>query len=120
MHCARRLLTSGIRLLCRQEQRFLSASNNVVKSCLPDVEIPTISLPDYVWQQVDQWPDKVAIVSMSVISRSILLTVYILAFHSPRGRESTGGLSQKYVLYLRTQTTVWEDRIIFERENYVC
>lgn len=115
MHCARRFLTPGIGLLCRQEQRLLSASNNVIKSCLPDVEIPTISLPDYVWQQVDQWPDKVAIVSMSVISRSILLSVCII---SPFTHQEVAS-RQTDVLYLRTQTAVWEDKIIFEIENDV-
>ncbi|GFG36225.1 hypothetical protein Cfor_11306, partial [Coptotermes formosanus] len=61
MHCGWRLLTSGIRLLCRRQQRLLSVSNHVVKSSLPDVEIPDIPVPDYVWQHIDQWPDKVAV-----------------------------------------------------------
>ena len=69
MHCGRRLLPSGIRLLCGGQQRLLSASSHVIKSSLPDVEIPSTAVPDYVWQRVDQWPDKVATVSMHRASR---------------------------------------------------
>jgi hypothetical protein len=64
MHCGRRPLTRGI-----QQQQFLSASSHVIKSSLPDVEIPSTAVPDYVWQRVDQWPDKVAIVSMHRASK---------------------------------------------------
>ena len=70
MHCGRHLLTSGIRLLCGREERFLCAARHVVKSSLPDVEIPSTVVSDYVWQRVDQWPDKVAIVSMDRASSS--------------------------------------------------
>lgn len=61
MYSGRCLLTSGFRLLCRRQQRLLSVSNYIVKSSLPDVEIPDISISDYVWQRLDQWPDKVAV-----------------------------------------------------------
>jgi len=64
MQCGRRLQPSGIRLLYGPQQQLLSASSHIVKSSLPDLEISSTSVPDYVWQRVDQWPDKVAIVSM--------------------------------------------------------
>jgi hypothetical protein len=74
MYCGRRLLPSGIRLFCGRQQRLLSASSYVVKSSLPDVELPNIALPDYVWQRVDQWPDKVAIVSIHKVSKHSRVT----------------------------------------------
>jgi len=73
MHCGRRLLPSGIRLLCGRQQQLLGASSHVVKSSLPDVEIPSTAVPDYVWQRVDQWPDKVAIVSMQRVKAVIIV-----------------------------------------------
>jgi len=69
MQCGRRLLPSGIRLLWWRQQRLLSASSHVIKSSLPDVEIPSTAVPDYVWQRVDQWPDKVAIVSIHTATK---------------------------------------------------
>jgi len=64
MQCGRGLQPSRDRLLCGQQQRLLSASSHIVKSSLPAVEIPRTAVPYYVWQRVDQWPEKVAIVSI--------------------------------------------------------
>jgi len=74
MHCGRRLIPSGILLLCGRKQRLLSASSHIVKSSKPDVEIPSTAVQDYVWQRVDQWPDKVAIVRMHRASKDLRLT----------------------------------------------
>jgi len=74
MHCGRRLVPSGIRLLCGRDQRLLRASSNIIKSSLPDVEIPSTAVPDYVWQRVDQWPEKVAIVSIHTAYKELRLT----------------------------------------------
>jgi hypothetical protein len=52
----------------------LSASSYVIKSSLPDVELPNIAVPDYVWQHVEQWPDKVAIVSMNRTFKDLHIT----------------------------------------------
>lgn len=60
MHSRAGFLRSGLRLVCRQQQRLASVSRHIVKSPLPDVELPTLSVPEYVWQHVDQWPNKVA------------------------------------------------------------
>ena len=35
---------------------------NVIRSPYSDVEVPEVNLADYVWQNVHQWPDKVALV----------------------------------------------------------
>jgi len=74
MHCGRRLLPSGIRLLYGRQQRLLSASSHIVKSSLPAVEIPSNAVPDYVWQQVDKWPDKMALVSIHRASKDLRVT----------------------------------------------
>jgi hypothetical protein len=71
MHCGRLPLTRGI-----QQQRFLSASSHVIKSSLPDVEFQSTAVPDFVWQRVDQWPDKVAIVSMHRASKVAIVSMH--------------------------------------------
>lgn len=67
MHSRARFLRCGLRLMCRQQQRCVSVSKYIVKSPLPDVELPTLCIPEYVWQRVDQWPQKVAFVSSAII-----------------------------------------------------
>jgi len=92
MHCARRLLPSGIRLLYGQQQRLLSYASHVIKSALPDVEIPSTAVPDYVWQRVDQWPDKVAIVSTYMEPKYKRVTSgsrRVHSAHTARGHKST-------------------------------
>lgn len=37
--------------------------DNVVKSPYFDVEIPDISLPEYIWRNIAKWADKTAVVS---------------------------------------------------------
>ncbi|XP_069685509.1 uncharacterized protein [Periplaneta americana] len=65
MHCPRSLLRWGLQVLRRQENRRLlslsPAVTQIVKSAYPDVPVPTVSLPEYVWSRIDEWPDKVAI-----------------------------------------------------------
>jgi hypothetical protein len=74
MQCGRGLQPSGVRLLCGRQQSPISASSHIVKSSLTDVEIPSTAVPDYVWQRVDQWSDKVAIVSIHRASKHLRLT----------------------------------------------
>ena len=74
MHCARRLVQSGIRLLCGRQQQLLSAASHIINSSLPDVVIPSTAVPDYVWKRVDQWPDTVAIVSIHRASKDMRVT----------------------------------------------
>jgi hypothetical protein len=74
MHCVRRFMHSGIRLLCRRDPQLLRASINIIKSSIPDVQIPSTPVPDYVWQRVDQWPEKVAIVSIHRAYKELRLT----------------------------------------------
>jgi hypothetical protein len=73
MHCVRRIQPSAIRLLCGQQQRPLSASSHIVKSSLPEVEIPSTAVQDYVWQRFDHWADKVALVNMHRASKHLHL-----------------------------------------------
>ncbi|KAJ4444148.1 hypothetical protein ANN_05937 [Periplaneta americana] len=65
MHCPRSLLRWGLQVLRRKENRRLlslsPAVTQIVKSAYPDVPVPTVSLPEYVWSRIDEWPDKVAI-----------------------------------------------------------
>ncbi|PSN49019.1 hypothetical protein C0J52_06318 [Blattella germanica] len=44
-------------------RRMFSMSTRLaaVKSPFPDVALPTMSIPDYIWENVHQWPDKVAV-----------------------------------------------------------
>jgi hypothetical protein len=67
MHSRAGFLSSGLRLVCRQQRRLTSVSKHIVKSPLQDVELPTLPVPEYVWQHVDQWPNKVAFVSSTII-----------------------------------------------------
>lgn len=36
---------------------------NVIKSKIPDINIPRISLNEFVWRNLDKWHDKTALVS---------------------------------------------------------
>lgn len=40
---------------------------NVVKSKLPDVQIPSILLNEYIWKDVDKWKDKTALVRILIV-----------------------------------------------------
>ncbi|XP_069685502.1 uncharacterized protein [Periplaneta americana] len=64
MHLRGAILRCGLQLLKRrQERRLLSLSqvvDQIVKSPLPDVRIPNVSIPEYIWEKIDLWPDKVA------------------------------------------------------------
>ncbi|XP_069685505.1 uncharacterized protein [Periplaneta americana] len=65
MLCPRSLLRCGLKLLRRHEnRRFLNLSpavTQIVKSAYPDIPLPAMSLPEYVWSRIEEWPDKVAI-----------------------------------------------------------
>ena len=100
MHCGRRILPSGMRLLCGRQQRLQSASSHIVKSSLPDVEIPSTAVPDYVWQRVDQWADKVAIVSMQRAYKHLHVTFgsrRLTTWNSAGSHKSTDSLWYKDV-----------------------
>ena len=68
-------------------------------------------MPDYVWQRVDQWPDKVATVSMHraykhlhVISR----WRWIAQCNAAAGHKSTDGICCKAVSREHKKTVLWE------------
>lgn len=86
MHCGARFLRSGLRLVCRQQQRLASVSGHIVQSPLPDVQLPKLCVPEFLWQRVDQWPEKVAFVSIAIITR----TIHIHAFRQQPGVELFG------------------------------
>jgi len=118
MHCRRRLLPSGIRLLWGRQQRLLSAASHVINSALPDVVIPNTAVADYVWQRVDKWPDKVAIVSIHRPSKDIRVTSgsrqLAQCIHCQRSQVHRRPLKQG--CYVRTQKTVlWERRTFMSR-----
>lgn len=43
--------------------RSCSQEINVVKSKIPDVSIPNVLVHEYMWENVDKWHDKTALVS---------------------------------------------------------
>lgn len=53
---------------------------NVVKSKLPDVQIPNILLNDYIWKDVDKWKDKTALVRILFVWLIMLgIFAYVIA-----------------------------------------
>lgn len=54
------ILNSGNILLCSKP---FSQEVNVIKSKLPQLEIPNILIDEYVWRNLDKWHDKTALVS---------------------------------------------------------
>ena len=43
----------------------------IVKSPYSDVEIPETNLADYVWKDVDKWPERTALVSLNFIDNLV-------------------------------------------------
>ncbi|KAF2893813.1 hypothetical protein ILUMI_12363 [Ignelater luminosus] len=36
-------------------------SSNIIHSALPDIEIPNITIPEYVYKDFNKWPNKIAV-----------------------------------------------------------
>ena len=56
----------------------------VVRSPYPDVDIPECNMADFVWKNVEQWPEHVALVRdpLSAIENLIVRHLDIVPFHS--------------------------------------
>ncbi|CAG4953302.1 unnamed protein product [Colias eurytheme] len=58
----RRLETSlGNGVLCYFRRNHVWTKGNVVKSPFRDVNIPEVTLPEYVWDNINKWADKTAV-----------------------------------------------------------
>ena len=51
-----------------------------IESPFPPVVIPELSIPEYIWKNVEQWEDKPCVVSGFVLINIIILRVYISMF----------------------------------------
>ena len=58
--------------ISEEEEKF------IVKSPYPDVDIPECNMADFVWRDVDKWPEHVALVSWKSL-------IYNLIFASEHG-----------------------------------
>lgn len=59
-----RFISLGPALLKARTPKILPEDEKfIVKSPYSDVELPEVNLADYVWKDVDKWPDNVALVS---------------------------------------------------------
>ncbi|XP_053608677.1 uncharacterized protein LOC128674239 [Plodia interpunctella] len=61
------LLTRGLRLISSKpnvlvRNKGVWTPENIVKSPYKDVEIPNITLVDHIWEKMDRWADKTAII----------------------------------------------------------
>lgn len=45
----------------------------IFSSCYEDVEIPSLTIPEYLWQKLEKWPKRIAVVRIQV-----LVLVYLL------------------------------------------
>ena len=61
--CRNLSTTSGLRKY-EYPEIFPEEEANIVKSPYSDVEIPEINLADYVWRDVEKWPERPALVSL--------------------------------------------------------
>lgn len=55
------------KLLVRLPSRAKSTvwlENRVVRSPFKDVEIPDATLPEYIWRNLDRWPNRTAVVCL--------------------------------------------------------
>jgi hypothetical protein len=65
-----RYLASDENLVCLRNDSVRNLSTqeqNIVRSPYPDISVPDISLVDFVWEMVDVFPDRTALVSMNKI-----------------------------------------------------
>uniref|UniRef100_A0A2H1WC02 Luciferin 4-monooxygenase n=1 Tax=Spodoptera frugiperda TaxID=7108 RepID=A0A2H1WC02_SPOFR len=59
---AQRLLTSRSISLSSRKHSSVWTADNIVKSPYRDVEIPNRTITEYIWETVERWPDKTALV----------------------------------------------------------
>ena len=62
--CSRSLSTTTRLHKYEYPEIFPEEEANIVKSPYSDVEIPEINLADYVWRDVEKWPERPALVSL--------------------------------------------------------
>jgi len=65
------LSSDTVRNLSTREQ-------NIVKSPYPDIVIPDVTLTDFVWEMVDKFPDKTALVSRDKMDTYVNLAVNLI------------------------------------------
>lgn len=58
---ANRLFRRRLIPISRREQ---SIATNILKSDFEDIKIPNYAIDEYIWQNLDRWPDKTSIVSL--------------------------------------------------------
>lgn len=70
------ILNSGKIVLC---SKSYSQEVNVVKSKLPQLDIPNILIDEYVWRNLDKWHDKTALVScIACLVDSVMILFIVL------------------------------------------
>ncbi|XP_060804236.1 uncharacterized protein LOC106130289 [Amyelois transitella] len=57
-----RLLSSSKSILCSSRHKSVWTPDNIVKSPYRDVEIPNTTLVEHIWEKMDRWADKTAII----------------------------------------------------------
>ena len=62
--CQRTLSTSAISLKYTKPEIPAEDEPFIIKSPYSDVEVPEVNLADYVWKDVDKWPERSALVSV--------------------------------------------------------
>lgn len=50
------------RVVCIGNRKYTNESK-IIKSKLPDIEIPKLLIHEYMWRNLDKWHDKIALVS---------------------------------------------------------
>lgn len=61
---AQRLLTSRSISLSSRKHSSVWTADNIVKSPYRDIEIPNRTITEYIWETMERWPDKTALVSI--------------------------------------------------------
>lgn len=74
----KRLLSFKSMSLCNRREQSLWTIDKIVKSPHKDIEIPRRTINDHIWENLEKWADKTALVS---VVYALYLNISFFYFH---------------------------------------